>query len=172
MFTRLTNALLSGLSLGALRMSLAIPRPPKRDEAAPLADALGHVLDHANIDSSLEEAVEDALLPTTPATSNSLVDAVDQINAMRADEPLPTARFKEGDPVEWTSSNVRKVGIVTHVIPAGVLPSDLGVKLKDATSPRDEESYVCKAYKATSNGDAASRGTAYYWPRVSLLNRT
>lgn len=63
-----------------------------------------------------------------------------------------------GKRVSWTSNGVQKAGEITHVVPAGKTPSEVGAKVKDAGGPRDHESFVVQA-----NGKT-------YWPRVSLLN--
>lgn len=68
-----------------------------------------------------------------------------------------TGEFSVLDTVTWTSSNKAKTGQVVAVVPAGKLPIDVDVKVKDATSPRDHVSYVVSA-------DGKS-----YWPRVALL---
>jgi hypothetical protein len=71
-----------------------------------------------------------------------------------------TGVFKVGDAVEWTSSNKTKFGKIEQIIPAAMLPADFGFRLKDATTPRDHESYIVRT------GPTAKE---VYWPRVSLL---
>lgn len=63
------------------------------------------------------------------------------------------------DRVKWVSSNKAKEGTVVAVVPAGKLPRDVDVHVKDANKPRDHVSYVVVANKKS------------YWPRVSLLAR-
>ncbi len=64
-----------------------------------------------------------------------------------------------GRHVSWTSNGKEKTGQISHVVPAGKFPADVGAKVKDvSSSPRDEESFVVLA-------DGKS-----YWPRKSVLN--
>lgn len=79
-----------------------------------------------------------------------------------------TGSYGLGAEVSWTSSNTTKRGAITHVIPAGKLPSDLGVKIKDEGQPRDHESYIVRGWQIDRTGNQVGRNTTY-WPRVSLL---
>lgn len=76
--------------------------------------------------------------------------------------------FKIGQTVTWTSSNTRKRGVITHVVPAGKLPPEVGAKLKDYGSPRQVESYVVRGNHLNRNG-LALKPSATYWPLTSLL---
>ena len=85
------------------------------------------------------------------------------MSLMPSDKPAVIGQVQDsGNPVgkrvSWTSNGVQKVGEITHVVPAGKFPADVGAKIKDVGSYRDHESFVVQA-----NGKT-------YWPRVSLLN--
>ena len=68
-----------------------------------------------------------------------------------------------GDRVEWTSSCVKKEGVIVEVVPAGDRPTKMKLANFD---PRDHESYV------VDGGKRGVRTTSLYWPRVSLLHKT
>lgn len=83
---------------------------------------------------------------------------------------MPQLKLSVGAKVRWTSSNTRKVGVVTHVVPARQLPRDVGVALDGTGSPRDHETYVVRGQKLSwKAGNSPFGPTANYWPRVSLL---
>lgn len=68
-------------------------------------------------------------------------------------------KFKVGDRVTWISSNLRKEGIVTSIVPPRTRPG-----VKGAGMSRDHESYIVRG------GERGGR-QAFFWPRVSLLER-
>lgn len=76
--------------------------------------------------------------------------------------------FAIGQSVTWTSSNTRKRGVVTHIVPPGKVPPEVGAKLKDYGSPRDHVSYVVRGNHLNRNG-LALKPAATYWPLTSLL---
>ncbi len=77
--------------------------------------------------------------------------------------------FQVGDKVKWTSSNTRKVGEVTHIVPAGRTPDDVGKPIAGTTGlPRKEVSYIVRGQKCDYRGNVEKK-VANYWPRVSLL---
>lgn len=76
---------------------------------------------------------------------------------------------KLGATVEWSSSNQTKRGVVMSVVPAGKLPGDVNVKIKDAITPRDHESYIVRGHPIASWRGEKTGDNATYWPRVSLL---
>lgn len=79
------------------------------------------------------------------------------------------APFKVGDSVIWASSGVRKLGKITHVVPAGKMPADVGAKVKDpSTTPRDHESFVVAAIREDQDFETAK--PVNYWPRVASLS--
>lgn len=88
---------------------------------------------------------------------------------MTSDKPIGKVQ-DPGNPVgkkvTWTSSGVPKVGEIIAVIPAGKLPSDFGIKIKDGNTPRDHETFVVSG--ETVDGPAKGKPNTY-WPRVSLL---
>lgn len=84
-------------------------------------------------------------------------DLIDKISDPTIKIEAKVAKVPEKT-VTWTSSNVEKTGVITHLVPAGQIPADVGAKVKDAKIPRDHDSYVVLADGKT------------YWPRVSLLN--
>lgn len=78
------------------------------------------------------------------------------------------AKFEVGQKVKWISSNVRKTGEITAVVPAGKVPSEIGKpKAGGGGLPRDHESYVVHGQKQDNRGPYGSK--AEYWPFVSLL---
>lgn len=79
------------------------------------------------------------------------------------------AKFKLGDKVVWTSSNTRKVGEVTAVVPAGILPREVGKpKAGGGGWARDHETYVIRGRKLDGKNEPYGP-KADYWPFVSLL---
>lgn len=72
--------------------------------------------------------------------------------------------FEINDAVRWTSSNVRKEGVIIGIVPANRMPRDVGLNIGDTSLPRDHQSYVVR-------GGEPGRRTTIYWPVVSLLNR-
>lgn len=71
-------------------------------------------------------------------------------------------KFSVGQPVRWTSSNTDKTGRVAGIVPAGMIPADVGYQIVGCGSPRDHESYVMIGFP--------DRGRqTNYWPVVSML---
>lgn len=176
MFPRLINTLKNGISHGAMMISNQHNRQARIREAAvstahriyaPHQEVTPIDIDPApNADTVSAAAFEAVAKAIEPATPESLVEAVDKVNAERSDgdqqNPIVEALSMDvGHAVEWTSSNTTKCGTITHVLLPGQLPSDVGVKIKDATTPRDHFSYIVEA-----KVDSRKR---QYWPRVSLL---
>ena len=78
--------------------------------------------------------------------------------------------FKLGDTVEWWSIFSTKQGRIIAVVPAGDVPSDVGMKVDGAGTPRTHKSYVVSAMtiqNTNRGGRIGKRGV--YWPRVSVL---
>lgn len=96
--------------------------------------------------------------------SNEVVQIIPKTNwptpVMTSNKPFGEVQ-DSGNPVgkrvTWSSNGVEKVGEIVAVVPAGKVPSDFHVKVKDAGGPRDHESFAVSA-----NGKN-------YWPRVSVL---
>lgn len=81
-------------------------------------------------------------------------------------------KFQIGDQVVWVSSNTKKIGEVTAIVPAGKLPREVGKpKAGGGGMHRDHESYVVRGKKLNSK-NAPYGHFADYWPFVSLLNPT
>lgn len=77
--------------------------------------------------------------------------------------------MKIGTKVEWTSSNTKKIGEVTAIVPAGKTPAEIGKpKAGGGGDPRKFESYVVRGRKVDSKG-VPFGPKADYWPLVSLL---
>lgn len=175
MFDRLTNVLKSGVSIGALRISLEDHECRQRREAEGLVARIHHKeQDAPPPEPTVEQSAYDAVaMAVEPATPKTIAKAVSTINDTRrtSEDPAPAPKFMNGDAVYWTSSNTRKSGLIVAVIPAGSLPGDFKFKLKDADAPRDHESYVVKGWRCAANGDPVEGSTRLYWPRVSLLTR-
>jgi hypothetical protein len=114
------------------------------------------------------------VMEPTPPPRPQLVSAepktIDPVVDNAAPEPPLPASFWIDTRVEWTSSHARKLGRITHVLPPGLLPRDIGIKMKDGDklAPRDHESYVVRGYPVDAEGKKAGSETTY-WPRVSLL---
>ena len=82
--------------------------------------------------------------------------------------------FAVGDKVAWTSSSTRKIGVVTHIIPARQTPSDFKLKAGGGGRPRDHETYVIRAkptYAAAYGKPERQGSAANYWPFVTLLEK-
>lgn len=76
--------------------------------------------------------------------------------------------FAVGDRVEWVSSNTRKVGAVTHILPPEASPADLGIRAGGGGFGRAHQSYIVRGRKSNSRGEEYGPA-ANYWPAVSLL---
>lgn len=79
-----------------------------------------------------------------------------------------SAQFEVGQSVTWTSSNTRKRGVISHIVPVGKVPPEVGVRMKEYGSPRDHISYIVRGNKLNVNG-LAMKPAATYWPLTSLL---
>lgn len=80
------------------------------------------------------------------------------------------ADFQIGDKVNWTSSNVLKVGEVAAIVPAGKRPGDVGhPKAGGGGNARDHQTYVVRGQ--TVHNGVVQPTKAWYWPRVSLLTK-
>ena len=78
-------------------------------------------------------------------------------------------KFEVGMNVTWISSNTRKRGVITDVVPAGRTPREIGKpKAGGGGMYRDHETYVVRGRKLTSRGEEYGP-KADYWPLVSLL---
>ncbi|KQM88620.1 hypothetical protein ASE67_02450 [Sphingomonas sp. Leaf23] len=78
-------------------------------------------------------------------------------------------KFAVGDPVEWTTSNTRKIGEIVAVVPGGQKPAQVGFpKAGGGGLGRDHESYVVMGRKTDSRG-AYYGSAAVYWPPVSTI---
>lgn len=75
--------------------------------------------------------------------------------------------FHIGQKVRWAARQSWFEGIVTAVIPEGVVPK---LKLHQSTKPRDHVSYLVTARRLNSR--AQQHGpTAERWPQAELLRR-
>ena len=76
--------------------------------------------------------------------------------------------LKVGQTVTWLSSNTYKRGVVTHIVPPGKVPPEVGAKMKEHGSPRTSVSYVVRGNHLNRQG-MALKPAATYWPLTSLL---
>lgn len=73
--------------------------------------------------------------------------------------------FKIGDTVQWTSSNTAKTGEITHVVPAGKTPRDVGIhNAGGGGMSRKVDSYIVRGAP-----DYAPKRKGNYWPVNSTL---
>ena len=78
-------------------------------------------------------------------------------------------KFEVGTEVTWISSNTRKRGVITAIVPAGKTPADVGAsRAGGGGGSRDHETYVVRGQKLNHKGEPYGP-KADYWPLVSLL---
>jgi hypothetical protein len=145
---------------GLHKQSKYLPHEGKREKARRQRQLSPYRIGHGRVELKANETLElvemecaDQGISIEPYRSSVIGLMVD--NQPHPDEPA----FHYGDTVCWKSSGIEKCGEVVTFIPAGDLPSKWGDHVKDATSPRDHDSYVVRV------------GKKLYWPRVSGLRK-
>lgn len=77
-------------------------------------------------------------------------------------------KFEIGQNVEWVSSNVKKVGEIIAVVPAGKRPRDVGhPKAGGGGDARNHDSYVIRGQQVWKG--VIQPAKYWYWPVVSLI---
>ncbi|MGV1754765.1 hypothetical protein [Agrobacterium sp. CG674] len=69
-----------------------------------------------------------------------------------------------GQRVRWTAAQTWREGIITAIVPAGIVPDGPA----GSTKPRDHVSYVVTAQKLNSRAQRHG-GASEYWPKIELL---
>lgn len=83
---------------------------------------------------------------------------------------MSESKFKVGDKVEWTSSNVKKIGEIIAVVPADKTPVEVGYrKAGGGGLPRGHETYVIEGHRVNERGVKYGY-RSLFWPVVRLLS--